>query len=67
INNEIIKFTNISDYIELDSEMMECYKSNVPLNHLMIGNFPIFQVGENNISWTGNISKIEIIPRWRCK
>lgn len=67
INNEIIKFTNISDYIELDSEMMECYKSNVPLNHLMIGNFPIFRVGENNISWTGNISKIEIIPRWRCK
>ncbi|NFH48826.1 phage tail protein [Clostridium sporogenes] len=67
INNEIIKFTNISDYIELDSEMMECYKSNVPLNHLMIGNFPIFQVGGNNISWTGNISKIEIIPRWRCK
>ena len=66
INNEVIKLTNISDYIELDSEMMECYKSNVPLNHLMIGNFPIFQVGENNISWTGNISKIEIIPRWRC-
>ncbi|AUM92675.1 distal tail protein Dit [Clostridium botulinum] len=67
INNEVIKLTNISDYIELDSEMMECYKSNVPLNHLMIGNFPIFQVGENNISWTNNISKIEIIPRWRCK
>ncbi|KEI92229.1 distal tail protein Dit [Clostridium botulinum] len=67
INNEVIKLTNISDYIELDSEMMECYKSNVPLNHLMIGEFPIFQVGQNNISWTGNISKIEIIPRWRCK
>ncbi|QDY17535.1 phage tail protein [Clostridium botulinum] len=32
----------------------------------MYGEFPIFQVGENKISWTGNVSKIEITPRWRC-
>ncbi|NFC29176.1 phage tail protein [Clostridium botulinum] len=66
INDKVIKFTNVENYIEIDSELMECYKNNTPLNNHMYGEFPIFQVGENKISWTGNISKIEITPRWRC-
>lgn len=28
--------------------------------------FPILNVGKNIISWTGNISKVEIMPNWRC-
>ncbi|NFD31041.1 phage tail protein [Clostridium botulinum] len=66
INDEVIKLKNINNYIELDSEIMECYKNNEALNNHMYGEFPIFQVGENKISWTGNVSKIEITPRWRC-
>ncbi|AWB30056.1 distal tail protein Dit [Clostridium botulinum] len=66
INNEVIKLKNINNYIELDSEIMECYKNNEALNNHMYGEFPIFKVGENKISWTGNINKIEIIPHWRC-
>ncbi|BDR75277.1 phage tail domain-containing protein [Clostridium tetani] len=66
INDEVIKLKNIEDYVELDSEIMECYKGTVNCNNKMTGEFPIFQVGENKISWTGNVSKIEITPRWRC-
>lgn len=66
INGDIITLNNVSEYIELDSEEMECYKDNERLNYNMIGDFPIFQVGENSISWSGNVSKIEITPRWRC-
>lgn len=66
INNEVIKFTNIEDYIELDSELMECYKDSQNCNNKMIGEFPILKVGKNNISWIGNVNKIEITPRWRC-
>lgn len=66
INNTVIKFTGIEDYIELDSEIMECYKDIQNCNNKMIGEFPIFKIGENNISWTGNVSKIEINPHWRC-
>ncbi|BDR64418.1 phage tail domain-containing protein [Clostridium tetani] len=66
INDRFIKFTGIEDYIELDSEMMECYKGTLNRNNKMIGEFPILKVGENKISWTGNVSKIEIKPRWRC-
>lgn len=66
INNETIALYNIESYIELDSEIQECYKGNERKNRLMEGDFPVFNVGENTISWTGNVSKIEIIPRWRC-
>lgn len=32
----------------------------------MAGDYPVFYIGENMISWTGAVSKIEITPRWRC-
>lgn len=66
INDEVIKLKNINNYIELDSEIMECFKDNINCNNYMSGEFPIFKVGENRISWTGNVSKIEITPNWRC-
>lgn len=66
INDRFIKFTGIEDYIELDSEMMECYKEHQNCNNKMYGEFPILKTGENKISWTGNVNKIEITPRWRC-
>ncbi len=31
----------------------------------MEGDFPYFDVGENEISWNGNITSVEIIPYWR--
>ncbi len=27
--------------------------------------FPVFDVGENSISWSGNVEKVEIQPNWR--
>ena len=33
----------------------------------MIGNFPILIKGKNEISWTGNVSKVEILPRTAYK
>lgn len=66
INDRFIKFINVEDCIELDSEMMECYKGNKNCNNKIYGEFPILKTGKNNISWTGNVSKIEINPRWRC-
>lgn len=65
INDEVIKLENIIDYIELDSEIMECYKEHQNCNNKMTGEFSTLQIGENKISWTGNVSKIEITPRWR--
>lgn len=62
INNDKI-ILDIDEYVEIDSELMESWKDTV--NKPFIGKFPTFANGENIISWTGDISKIEVIPRWR--
>lgn len=65
INDEVIKLKNVNNFIELDSEIQECFRGDLNCNNDMQGEFPIFKVGENKISWTGNVSKIEVTPNWR--
>ncbi|AEB75905.1 distal tail protein Dit [Clostridium botulinum] len=63
INKYSIKLLNVQDYVTADSALQECYKDNC--NNKMCGEFPVL-IEENKISWEGDISKIEIIPNWRC-
>lgn len=65
INNNAIQFKEITDFIEIDSELQDCFKDNQLCNSKMVGDFPTLISGINNIGWTGNITKIEILPRYR--
>ncbi|KOA76592.1 phage tail component [Clostridium botulinum] len=65
INNNSIKLKNVQDYIVIDSVIQECYKNTQNCNNQMYGEFPLL-IEENKINWNGNVSKIEIIPNWRC-
>jgi phage-related protein len=69
VNDKAFLLKAVTDYVTVDSEIMNCYKEDLGVltskNNSMIGEFPIFVPGENSISWTGNITKIEITPRWR--
>ena len=59
------KISDIDGYIEIDSELMNCFKGTVLKNDTVTGiDFPVFSPGKNNISCTGNVTKIEVIPRW---
>lgn len=51
--------------VVIDSLEEEAYLDNVLKNRNMLGTFPIFEVGENTISWSGNITKISIEPKSR--
>jgi predicted phage tail component-like protein len=65
INSRNIILKGISSNITLDSIMKEAYNDNGQnLNNKMNGEFPVLDVGFNDISWTGTIAKIEIIPNW---
>lgn len=69
--NEIQIFTialgNL-DSIVIDTNNMEAYLGNVLLNRIVIGNYDNFKlnVGKNIITWSGDISQIEIqnYSRW---
>ena len=65
VNDELVEVKNINEGITIDSEMQEAYYNNDNLNHQMLGDFPIFGIGENKIRLEGNVNKIEILPQWR--
>ena len=65
VNNNRIGLTGIQSAITLDSEKMNAYYNETSLNNKMSGEFPKFEVGENFISWTGYVTKVEIQPNWR--
>ncbi len=65
INHKTYNFTEIDEFIEIDSEIMNAFKGIELCNNKMSSqDFPIFSPGENYISWVGNVEKLEIIPRW---
>ncbi len=66
INGNSFMVKNISNYVLVDSELKECYKDSTNMGKNMTGDYPILLVGENTISWSGTVTKIELTPRWRC-
>lgn len=54
------------DYIAIDSMEEEAYNDTELKNRNMSGEFPLLETGNNTISWTGSLTKIEVTPnsRW---
>jgi len=65
VNSEVFSLSGIVDYIEIDSELEYVYRDTLNKGDMMSGKFPRLRPGINNISVTGTVTKIEIIPRWR--
>ena len=65
INSKVIHLTSVVDYVSIDAELMDTYKDTLLKNSDMYGDFPVLVVGDNVISWTGTVTKIEITPNWR--
>ena len=61
----IVELDGITDSITLDTPLMEAYKDTTSMNSCMSGDFPTLLPGQNAISWTGNVTKVEVQPNWR--
>lgn len=62
-NGTTVSLTGISGYLMIDSENMNCYKETANCNNQMSGKFPMLS-GTTEISWSGNITRVDITPRW---
>ncbi len=64
INSETVQINNVNEYVELDSKLISCLnKDKTSKSRDMIGHFLLLSRGKNNISWIGNVSKVEILMR----
>lgn len=67
VNSQTFMFKDVDGYIEIDSEIMDVYKGSSSQNSKMFSStFPVLSKGNNEISWRGSVSQVEIIPRWCC-
>lgn len=68
LNGEQIFVIDINDYITIDSENMEAVSNGLLANRSVTGDYNnfVFNVGKNTLSWTGNVTEIEIdrYSRW---
>lgn len=64
-----VELFSLSGDITLDCEMQNAYRDvggvleNMNM-HIYAPEFPVLAPGENPISWTGGVERVEIIPRW---
>lgn len=59
-------FPSGENTVLLDSEKQDAYWDNVLKNRNMVGEFPVFEKGNNIIAWSGEVEsiKIEKYSRW---
>ena len=65
INSINYSITNINNSISIDSDIQEILNNKG--QYFEGDDFPELQTGENTIAFSGGITKVVIIPRWRCK
>lgn len=68
LGSQIITITDYNKtYIDIDCDMMDCFNGSNNLNNYVTfsGNdFPVLPSGTTGIEISGNITKVEITPRW---
>lgn len=65
VGNNIIQIKNIDNYVDIDCDTQNAFKGTVNCNgNIVLDTFPILPEGETGVVFNGDITKIEIIPRW---
>lgn len=65
VTNFTYSFPNEETEVIIDSDEEEAYFNGVYKNRNMVGDFPILEPGENTLTWTGNLVRIEVQPKSR--
>lgn len=65
VNGQMFKLNGMADYISVDCELKEAHRNKTSRNSNMVGEFPVFIPGQNTISFSSNVTKLVIEPRWR--
>ena len=65
VGTVIVELEGISGSVTLDSELQEAYSGATGMNSAMSGEFPLLKPGMNALSWTGEVTKVEVKPNWR--
>lgn len=64
VNSQFVSLQGIEQSLTMDTRNKVCYRDTLNMGKKMTGEYIRMDKGKNSISWTGNVTKIEILPRW---
>lgn len=67
VGSDVITISNNFTYVDIDSEIGDCYHGTDNANasvSFQQNDFPELAPGATGIAYSGNITKVEITPRW---
>lgn len=67
VGNQIIALTDIVDYVDIDSETMNCYNGSTNCNSkvtLGAQGFPVLPSGETTFAMTDGVTSCDVTGRW---
>lgn len=66
IGGYVIGISAIDQYVVIDSEIQDCYKGLTNKNNTVTldRDFPKLSKGINQVSYSGGVTSLEVIPRW---
>lgn len=66
VGGNVIRISPIDQYVTINSEVQDCYKGLTNKNNTVtLGNdFPRLKKGETQVSYSGGITSVEVIPKW---
>lgn len=67
VDDYTITISSIDSYLTIDSELQDAYKGAVNKNSSissLSNGFPILKPGLTEISYSGGITEVEVIPKW---
>ena len=65
VGDVTVTLNSIDDYVVLDCDIQDAYRGTANKNNTIYApEFPTLPPGECLISWTGGVTRIEIVPRW---
>lgn len=71
VNGIPFALKGLSDSVTINSEIMSTYFENGSTilsrnDKVYTRNYPFFKSGSNTISWSGSVTSLEILPKWRA-
>ena len=65
VGNNTVTLDAIDGYVDIDSELMDCYKGLVNCNgDVTMSEFPTLAPGTNAITWSGGVTSVVVTGRW---
>lgn len=65
VNDVEINVLNSTSYVDVDCEALQCYEGTTNRNNdVEVPVFPVLLAGDNLITYSGDVTRVDITPRW---